>query len=124
MRQSAEGGKNCIIGNPNRISTILRKLLLHACDIVAHNHSLQLNAQLIGQLTTLGQELQTHIGNRALLELDIYKYIIHISSFRLTERVARNKFNHKIIDILVRRAQALSLLSLEDNILNLLHLRG
>jgi CspA family cold shock protein len=40
---------------------------LQASNVVTHHNSLKLYAQCRSQLTTLGQELQTNVGNDAVL---------------------------------------------------------
>ena len=106
MGKCTEGGKLLIVGNPYGICTELCQLLLYTCQVLADGHSLKLNAQSLGQLSTLGQKFKADICNLATLQLYIYKYIIHRKKL-LTERVARNQFNHKSLNLGVATRKSL-----------------
>ena len=77
MGKGAEGCEDLVVGNPYGVGTILSQLGGKVLDVVADDHSLELHAECVSQLTTLGKELQRYVGNLALLNLDIYKYVIH-----------------------------------------------
>ena len=71
MGQRAERREDLVVGHPDRVGAVFGQLLLDAGD------AFELDAQLVGQLPALGQQFQAHVGDRAVFELDIDKYVVH-----------------------------------------------
>ena len=94
MGQRAEWIEDPVIGHPHRIGTVFCQFLLDTREVVAQDDGLGLHTEPCGQLAALGQQFETHVGDLAALHLDIYEYVVHLQS-ALTERVARDKFDHQ-----------------------------
>ena len=77
MRQRAERREDRVVGHPHGVGAVLRQLLFDAGDIVPQQHGFEFDTQFIGQLAAFGQQFQAHVGDRAVLELDIDEYIVH-----------------------------------------------
>ena len=94
MGQRAERREEFVIGNPDRIGSVFGQLGSDVRKFVAQHDGLEFHPEAGGQFTTLGQQFEAHVGDLAALRLDIYEYVVHLRSV-LTERMARNKFNHQ-----------------------------
>ncbi len=81
MGQRAERREHLVVGDPHRIGSVLGQLLLDTRQTDAHSHRFELHAEAVGQFAALGKQFQTHVGNRAVFEFYIYKYIIHLCNF-------------------------------------------
>ena len=77
MGQRAERREDLVVGHPDRVGAVFGQLLLDAGDAVPQHYGFELDAQLVGQLPALGQQFQAHVGDRAVFELDIDKYVVH-----------------------------------------------
>ena len=77
MGQRAERREDLVVGHPDRVGAVAAQLLGDTLDLVAQQKAVQLLAQLVGQLPALGQQFQAHVGDRAVFELDIDKYVVH-----------------------------------------------
>ena len=94
MGQRAERREGLVVGDPDGVGTVLGQLLLDAGEALAQDDGVETDAQRRSQLAALGQQFEAHVGNLALLDLDIDEYVVHVKN-ALTERVARDKFDHQ-----------------------------
>ena len=94
MGQRAERGEEFVIGGPHRVGAVFGQLGGDTRQFVTQHDGFEFHPEAVGQLAALGQQFEAHIGDLAALHLDVYEYIVHLRSV-LTERVARNKFNHQ-----------------------------
>src|SRR5574344_138889 len=59
------------------VHTVRNHLLFNIIEMSAHEDSLQLHTELVGEFATFGAKFQTYISNLVAFKFTIYKYVIH-----------------------------------------------
>ena len=72
------GIETLVLNFVDNVGTVLVKLLFDAVQLVAQDDGLELHTQLVGQSTALGEQLQAHVGDVAILILTVYYKIVTV----------------------------------------------
>ena len=77
MRVGGVGEQAFGVEHMNLVHTVGENLLFNAIEALAGADALELNAERVGQLATLGQKFEGNVDNGRALNFAIYKYVIH-----------------------------------------------
>lgn len=70
------------VENEQLVNAVRQYLAFHfALDASAGNHGVQLDAKLVGELATLGEQFLRHFRYGSAFYLAIYEYVVHYFIF-------------------------------------------
>ncbi len=78
VRIGGIGIKLLILELIDRVGAIFEDLLLHIVKLVADYDCLKLHAEVVGELSSLGQQLKADVGHLAVVVLAIYYEIVGV----------------------------------------------
>ena len=67
----------------HHIGSVGEELILDAVELVADDEGLEFHAELVGQLTALGEQFQAHIRHLAFIVFAIDDYVVLVCDFIL-----------------------------------------
>ena len=116
------GEESLAVEHEQFIHAVWQNLCLYlALDACAGNNGVELHAELVGELASLGEQLLRYFGHDRALYLAIYEYVVHIF---LSNNLFVQQFLDQSLYVCIAGSERLALLGLEHDVLHGLHLGG